>query len=1302
MPTSLNAGDIAIIGINSDNPDTISFVALTDLSKDTEIKFTDNGVTSTGTLRANEGTWVWTADQNIAAGSIITLTGEGGVTASLGSVSSKGSLALSASGDQVIAYQGEETAPNFIYAVNFEGTDWQEDATSSNTSALPKGLEAGKTAVAIIETDNAQYQGSTTGSKEALLTAISQASNWQGDDNTRFEQPTGSFVLGNTGTDITAPLLLSSNPVDNGTLLETNNDIIFTFNEAVQAGTGYITLTDASNTVIETFDVAQSDRVSFVDNTLTIDPTNDLQANTSYKVTINDAAITDSAGNAWAVNFGDTTPTVLDFTTLTPQATDYTYIHDIQGVGNNGSQAYLGKEVTIDAIVTAYVPGMNGFYVQEQPTDYDLNDATSEGIFVHYGTNNPGVTMASIGDTVTLSGLVAEYYNNTQITYTQGFNVTRDGTVSDLPEPVTITLPTSDSFDFETVEGMYVNIKSGSEDGSLVVTETYNLGRYGEVVLTSDEVQVQYTETNEPSVEGNRNYLDAIAHDRIIIEDANIKQNPDSIIFGRNGEPLSESNTLRGGDSVAEINGVVNYSFGNYKIQPIDGKGYNFTGEERPTAEDLHAKIGDAEVTVASANVLNFFTTFGNSKFETPYGNEQSGRGADNLEEYNRQLDKLVSMIQGLDADVVGLMEIQNNGYGEDSAIKALVDAINARLGADTYDYIKGPFNNGSESTAGNDAIMVGMIYKPANVTPVGSAVVPDTDEYPAFANGNRVPLAQAFESNKDGEQFSVVVNHFKSKGSVIDPDQQDGQGNNPITRLEAAQQLKQWMDTDPTGTGDTDNVLIGDFNSYTMEDSLQYLENSGYDIQKEGFSYVFDGLWGSLDHVITSESMSDQITGVATWGINAEEATAFDYNTNFKGNGQKGLYAPDAYRASDHNPVLIGLNLNQNEKINTAPQVSDTLDNQVVTTGDKFELVLTDNLFNDADGDELSYQVTLADGSSLPEWLSFDAESNTISGTAPQGENITLKVIATDPNGAQAEQLFELATNARPQVNQAIDSVLYLSASDNDWQYKLPQNAFTDADNDVLTYKLSMVDGSDVPAGLSIDVSTGEITADATQLVAHGYRGSAVYDIQITAVDDDGLEVSSATKLVVDDSVINANGCSTIGSWSDDIIVAQNDDSHNIYGLIGNDLLIGGNGKDSLIGGLGNDELVGHGGNDCLDGGIGNDILVGGNGNDTLKGGLGDDTYVFTKGDGKDLIMDLSGNDTLDLTSFTLSDIVVDRHGSDLVIQFDGQQANNNDSITIQNWNMPLLGSYFHIETIQLADTVLSDTQRTAMIGQP
>lgn len=308
--------------------------------------------------------------------------------------------------------------------------------------------------------------------------------------------------------------------------------------------------------------------------------------------------------------------------------------------------------------------------------------------------------------------------------------------------------------------------------------------------------------------------------------------------------------------------------------------------------------------------------------------------------------------------------------------------------------------------------------------------------------------------------------------------------------------------------------------------------------------------------------------------------------------------------------------------------------------------------------------------------------------------------MIATDPNGAQAEQLFELATNARPQVNQAIDSVLYLSASDNDWQYKLPQNAFTDADNDVLTYKLRMVDGSDVPAGLSIDVSTGEITADATQLVAHGYRGSAVYDIQITAVDDDGLEVSSATKLVVDDSVINANGCSTIGSWSDDIIVAQNDDSHNIYGLIGNDLLIGGNGKDSLIGGLGNDELVGHGGNDCLDGGIGNDILVGGNGNDTLKGGLGDDTYVFTKGDGKDLIMDLSGNDTLDLTSFTLSDIVVDRHGSDLVIQFDGQQANNNDSITIQNWNMPLLGSYFHIETIQLADTVLSDTQLTAMIG--
>lgn len=803
--TTLQAGDIAIIGANFDNPDKLSFVVLTDITAGTAINFTDNGVKSNGDLRSGEGTWKWTTNQAISAGTIISINN---TVATQGSVEKSGGFALSGRGDQIIAYQGSTDAPNYIYAVNSEGNTWQADATSSNTSALPTGLTNGTTAVAIPEVDNFAYTGTTSGTKAELLQAISNPANWTNKNN--------STAVEHISTDFT----VNGNGDGNG---GNNGD-----------------------------------------------------------------------GNS-------TEPT-------------YTLIHDIQGDG--AESAMQGKTVTINAIITAYTPNQKGFYVQEQATDYDANPKTSEGIFVYFGNKNPGVTMASIGDTVTLTGQVKEFYKNTQISYTQDFKVTKDGTVADVPAPTVIKLSNTNTFDMESVEGMNVTVKSAKDDGKLVVTETYNLGRYGEVVLTSDEVQVQYTETNAPDKAGNSAHVKALANDRIIIEDANTTQNPKTVIFGRNGKPLSATNTLRGGDSIDEVTGVVNYAFGNYKIQPTNGKGYNFTGEDRPTAADVHAKLGDAEIKVASANVLNFFTTQGKGEFTTPYGNTQKGRGADNPAEYSRQLDKLVAMIKGLDADVVGLMEIQNNGYGDQSALKALVDALNAKMGAGTYDYIKGPFTDSTGNdvpTAGNDAIMVGMIYKPANVTPVGKAVVPNATEYPAFSDngGNRVPLAQAFKAKADGEVFTTVVNHFKSKGSVIDADQGDGQGNNPVTRLEAAKQLQKWLDTDPTGTGDKDNLLIGDFNGYSKEDALQHLEDNGYDRLDTGsYSYVYKGVWGNLDHAFASNSLVKQGVKAVTWEINANEPRVLDYNTNYQKAGQQALYNDDPYRASDHNPVLIGLNL--------------------------------------------------------------------------------------------------------------------------------------------------------------------------------------------------------------------------------------------------------------------------------------------------------------------------------------------------------------------------------------------------------
>ncbi len=196
--TTLSPGDVAIVGLNCDNPDEFSFVVLVDIAPNTQIIFSDNGVMSDGSFRTGEGDVTWTSptDQTVAAGTIIDILNDGGWTASTGSVSATGSFYLSSSGDQIIVYQGDQSNPSYIYALNDEGTGWQTDATSSNTSALPPGLTDGYTAVALDEVDNAVYNESvTSGTQSELLTAISNKANWNGDNSNRMTMPTGPYTV---------------------------------------------------------------------------------------------------------------------------------------------------------------------------------------------------------------------------------------------------------------------------------------------------------------------------------------------------------------------------------------------------------------------------------------------------------------------------------------------------------------------------------------------------------------------------------------------------------------------------------------------------------------------------------------------------------------------------------------------------------------------------------------------------------------------------------------------------------------------------------------------------------------------------------------------------------------------------------------------------------------------------------------------------------------------------------------------------------------------------------------------------
>jgi uncharacterized protein len=400
--------------------------------------------------------------------------------------------------------------------------------------------------------------------------------------------------------------------------------------------------------------------------------------------------------------------------------------------------------------------------------------------------------------------------------------------------------------------------------------------------------------------------LDLNDRSRILLDDGNNQQNIDPTNYPQGG--LSAGNTLRVGDTLPSLAGVLDQRFGAYRVQPVDPATISFVHTNPRTPAP--AAVG-GEVKVASFNVLNFFNGDGAG------GGFPTTRGAENPMEFSRQRAKIVSAITALDADVIGLMELENHDpSAENAAIEDLVDALNSATSAGSYAFV-------DTGVVGTDEIRVGIIFRPGAVTPVGAHAIIDSTVDPRFIDTlNRPSIAQTFASNADGARFAVVVNHLKSKGSdcnaVGDPDLGDGQGNCNSTRTDAARALVDWLATDPTGSGDPDVLVIGDMNAYAKEDPIALFEGAGYAntiadaLGDEAYSFVFQGQSGYLDHALASPSLSGQVAGVTEWHINADEPVALDYNTNFKTPNQVNtFYAPDAYRSSDHDPVLVGLTLN-------------------------------------------------------------------------------------------------------------------------------------------------------------------------------------------------------------------------------------------------------------------------------------------------------------------------------------------------------------------------------------------------------
>ncbi|MCP4544459.1 MAG: ExeM/NucH family extracellular endonuclease, partial [Chloroflexi bacterium] len=566
-----------------------------------------------------------------------------------------------------------------------------------------------------------------------------------------------------------------------------------------------------------------------------------------------------------------------------------TFIHDIQGNGL-ASPMDGATDVVIEGVVVGDFQtssNLRGFFLQEEDADADGDTATSDGIFVYDGST-PAVDV-NVGDVVRVMGEVTEFYDLTELTNISDVVICSSGSSA---SPATVTLPVASLDDWEQYEGMLINIPQ-----TLYATGNYYQGRYGEVDLSVNERLDIPTNVVLPGAAAIA-LQDLNDRSRIQLEDGRTIQNPVPAPY------IGDGGTLRAGDTIPELTGVLHYSFDYYEVHPVGAVNFG-----RENARDATPPDTGGTLQIASFNVLNYFSTLDdNGAICGPTGG-MGCRGADDADEFARQRAKIIAAIVAMDADVIGLMELEN--HATDAALQDLVNGLNAVAGAGTYAYV----NTGP---VGTDAIKVAFIYQPGTVAPVGAYAVLDSSVDPTFIDTkNRPALAQTFVENATGEAFTVAVNHLKSKGSdcndLNDPDMGDGQGNCNMTRTAAAAALVNWLATDPTGSGDPDLLIIGDLNAYAMEDPITVIKDGGYTDLLESFvdastySYVFMGQSGYLDHALANADLTTQVTGVVAWHINADEPPALDYNDY---NQLAGLYNPDQYRASDHDPVIVGLNL--------------------------------------------------------------------------------------------------------------------------------------------------------------------------------------------------------------------------------------------------------------------------------------------------------------------------------------------------------------------------------------------------------
>jgi len=541
-------------------------------------------------------------------------------------------------------------------------------------------------------------------------------------------------------------------------------------------------------------------------------------------------------------------------TTSTPCPGGNTPIASVQG--STPKSPIAGQQVSVHGIVTLLQA--DGFYMEEPGSD--AIERTSNAVFIQTA-RLPG--SLAYGSVVSVSGVVSEIdkgrHSLTAITDVTELIQCSSG----LDLPLTdVSLPLN-GLQREALEGMRIQIND-----PLMVTDVYRFGR-GNFTLSGNGLQFVPTEIRKPGAES----ATLLEQNRAFALPAML---PDS---------MDQPELLVSGSQVDYISGILAHDERGLRISLESITSNPHTGFTAPDT------ASPGTLRVVGMNLHNYFNGEGKA-LSFP-----GSRGAKTAAEFKQQRDRIGAAIGVLDPQLIAVMELENDGFDDDSAA---VDFIQLATSVSGKSWA---VTRPAGDDTGTDEIAVGLFYRSDRLKPIGPAQTLGGEEF----TFSRQPQAQVFQPLPDGEKILVVINHLKSKGSCPDEgentDQKDGQGCwNPM-RLAAAKRMSAWAKNVALSTG-TENILIlGDMNAYRNEDPINAIRQAGFkelmdEKQGKTYSFVFFGQHGTLDYAFSSESLLDNIDNAFIWNVNAAVPVNMELPQPWLG-------------FSDHDPVVVDIKIN-------------------------------------------------------------------------------------------------------------------------------------------------------------------------------------------------------------------------------------------------------------------------------------------------------------------------------------------------------------------------------------------------------